>query len=121
MSSPRKTSVIVLITLAELAWLAAFALLFAYRSKVGELGKLRHNLESATNTIAQWEAKSPDTAKLLKQANESLIENQRLRDRLVIFEKSFGNVSSEEVARRLASATEFEKKSASAEEREKEL
>jgi len=109
MSSPKRTSVTVLITLAELAWLAAFALLFAYRSKVGELGELRRNFTTATNTIAQWEAKSSDTAKLLKQANESLAENQRLRDRLVVLEKSSGGVSPEEAARRLtAMQTELE-------------
>jgi hypothetical protein len=90
MTAPRRISVIVLITLAELAWLAAFALLFAYRSKVGELGNVRHNLDSASNTVA-------------------------------IFEKSLGNVTPEEAARRLAAAAEFEEKIAAAEERQKDL
>ena len=48
MNTQRRTSVIVLITLAELAWLAAFGLLFAYRGKVGELGRVTGELKVAT-------------------------------------------------------------------------
>lgn len=121
MSSPRRTSVIVLITLAELAWLAAFGLLFAYRSKVGELGKLHRDLVSATNRLAQVEARYPDANKLFREVNESLAENQRLRERLAVFEKSLGNVPPEEAARRLAAAAEFEKKIVAAEERQRDL
>ena len=57
---PRKTSVVILITLAELAWLAAFGLLFAYRGKVGELGRMQQEFITQSNRLAQWEQKLPD-------------------------------------------------------------
>src|ERR1051325_641766 len=87
---PRRTSVVILITLAELAWLAAFGLLFAYRSKVGELGNIRSELDSAqmglhafTNSFL---GKTPEEAahilteaeKIKKQLAEAEKERRRL-------------------------------------------
>jgi Mg-chelatase subunit ChlD len=70
MLPPKKTSVVILITLAELAWLAALGLLFAYKGKDGELRKVRSDYTSVSNHLARWEAGSPDTAKLLTQLDE---------------------------------------------------
>lgn len=96
----RPTSVVILITLAELAWLAALGLLFVYRGKVGELGDVRRQLHSATNKF-----------------EESVAANQVLRERLALFEKVFRDVTPEEAARRLAAASDSEKKIAEAEGR----
>ena len=38
-----------------LAWLAVFGLLFAYRGKIGELGSVRQQLHSVSNSLAQWD------------------------------------------------------------------
>lgn len=100
MTKPRQTSAVILITLAELAWLAAFGLMFAYRGKVGELGNVRQQLHSATNKF-----------------EESVAANQVLRERLALFEKVFRDVTPEEAARRLAAASDSEKKIADAEGR----
>ena len=115
MIKPRQISAVIPITLAELAWLAAFGLMFAYRGKVGELGNTRRQLHSSTNLLAQWEAKSLDTAKLLGEVNQSVAENGRLRERLAVFGKSLGDLPPEVAARRLTVAAKFEKKVADAE------
>lgn len=114
MSTPRRTSVIVLITLAELAWLASFGLLFAYRNKVGELGNMRRRLDSTAIKLVELErdleAKAPDLAKMRRDLNESLEVNQVLRMQLEAFVKHLRNVSPEEAARRLTVAGEVKVK-----------
>lgn len=104
MSTKGRTSVTVLITLAELAWLAAFALLFAYRSKIGELGVLRREVAAATGG-----------------ANESRTENERIRKQLAELERALEGVPLEEIKRRLGVVSEVEKQLAAGQEREKEL
>src|SRR5919108_735344 len=94
----RPTSVIILITLAELAWLGAFGLLFAYRSKVGELGNIRRELDTATNRLARWEAKSPDAAELLKKLEVARAEILKLQKGLRAFEQSLRGKPPEEAA-----------------------
>ncbi len=116
MTKGRRTSVVVLITLAELAWLAAFGLLFAYRGKVGELGRMRQDLTNSSNQLARWEAKAPDTAELFRRADAAEAEKRRLADRLGVFEKFLAGTPPEEAARRLASAEDAEKKRTAAAE-----
>ena len=116
MIKPRKTSVVILITLAELAWLAAFGLLFAYRGKVGELGRVRHDLTSTSNQLAQWEQKLPDTAALLKQLKAANEETAQLRAGLQIFKNQLAGASPEEFARRMASVAGLEQRLAEAEQ-----
>ncbi len=93
MNSNGRTSVTVLITLAELAWLASFGLLFAYRSKVGELGVLRRELTSAQTNAQQIAS-----------------QNQELRKRFGAVEDLLRDMSPEQAARWLSDLREFEKK-----------
>lgn len=102
MIKPRRTSVVILITLAELAWLAAFGLLFAYRGKVGELGKIKHELHSATNDLAVYRANSPGLIGLVEQLKNANTNQQLLKDRLEVFEKYLKGIPPEEAAKRLA-------------------
>jgi hypothetical protein len=98
--NPRsRTSVVVLITLAELAWLSCFALLFAYRGKVGELGKLRkeHTLTSAR--LAKWEEKLPDSAKLFQELQLAKDQYGSLQADFAILRQRFGKISSVEIVR----------------------
>jgi len=104
MIKPRQTSVVILITLAELAWLAAVGLLFAYRGKVGELGNMGREYQSCTNELAK-----------------ALAENQHITERLAVFDKFLRDISPGEAARRLVVAAELEKKMVAAEERQRDL
>jgi hypothetical protein len=65
MIKPRQTSVVILITLAELAWLAGLGLLFAYRGKVGELGALKRSYDEKV------EAGATNVARLVEQLTEA--------------------------------------------------
>lgn len=75
MTRSRKSSVVILITLAELAWLAALGLLFAYRGKVGELGRIKQELNASNSkrmTAAEdWERRQADSERLGKRFAES--------------------------------------------------
>lgn len=108
MTTPRRTSVIVLITLAELAWLAAFALLFVYQSKVGELGSLRHQFDSVTNELAgvkqDLQAKAPDVAKMRRELDASRAESKILSEQLSMLQKALQGSSPEEAVRRVVAA-----------------
>jgi Mg-chelatase subunit ChlD len=117
MTKGRRTSVVILITLAELAWLAAFGLLFAYRGKVGELGRMRQELKGTSYRLAQWEKKLPETADLFKRVELADKEKERLRADLKAFEKHLAGTSPEEAARRLAAAEGVEKRLADEEEK----
>ena len=77
MIKPRQTSVVILITLAELAWLAAFGLLFAYRGKVGELGKAKEEVRQATNDLAMYRTNAPDMARLLDDLKAAQAEAKK--------------------------------------------
>jgi len=99
---PRRTSVVVLITLAELAWLAGLGLLFAYRSKVGELGRVQHELHVAQSDIATLRTSAPNLAALLDKLKAANSNNLDLKQRLDLFTKELNGVSPEEAARRLA-------------------
>lgn len=121
MIKPRQTSVVILITLAELAWLAAFGLLFAYRSKVGELGNMRRDLGIASTRLAQWESSAPDAAALLKKLELANTEIGKLQEGLLAFEKLLRNKSPEEAARLLAEAEGVENRLIAIEKEAKDL
>ena len=121
MTTGRRTSVVILITLAELAWLAAFGLLFAYRGKVGELGRMRQDLNSTSKRLAQWEKELPDTAELLRRVEAADKEKERLREDLRAFKQHLAGTSPEEAARRLAAAERVEKRLAEEEENGRKL
>jgi hypothetical protein len=121
MNKGRRTSVVVLITLAELAWLAAFGLLFAYRGKVGELGRMRHDLSGTSNLLARWQASAPEVGKLLVEVDAAKAARQRLQEDLAVFNKLLAGAPPEEAARRLAAAEVAEKRLAEADEQSKQL
>jgi hypothetical protein len=116
MIKPQKTSVVVLITLAELAWLAAFGLLFAYRGKDIELHKMAGQHQVVTNRLAEWEAASPDTAKLLGDLELARQETNRLSAELQILASQLGGLDGREVAAVLSSAEIAKSNWASAEQ-----
>ncbi len=82
MIKSRQTSVVILITLAELAWLAAFGLLFAYRGKVVENAKILGKLIVATNEVAILRTSAPDTAKLLDDLKAAEQESKKRANEL---------------------------------------
>ncbi len=115
MIKSRQTSVVILITLAELAWLAAFGLLFAYRGKVGELGKMREDLIVATNEVAMWRTNAPDAAKLLDDLKAANTEKANLQARLDAFTKQLQGQSPEQVGKLLMVAEQAAKRIEAAE------
>ena len=101
MIKPQRTSVVVLITLAELAWLAAIGLLFAYRGKDGELHKIRGEYQAVTNRFAVLESKSSDTIRMLQELELLRSETNRLNENLKSFESYLRGRDLQEVARLL--------------------
>ena len=104
MIKPKQTSVVVLITLAELAWLAALGLLFAYRGKDGELHKIRGDYQVVTNRMAEWESQSSDTVKMLRELESMRGETNRLTENLRSFESFLRGRNSQEAAQMLYDA-----------------
>jgi Mg-chelatase subunit ChlD len=88
-----------LITLAELAWLAAFALLFAYRGKVGELGRLHRAHAVATNQVAQLQSdlqlRAPDIFKLRQDYTAATNKVAQLQAQLADLEAQLDQTASE--------------------------
>jgi hypothetical protein len=101
MTKSRQTSVVILITLAELAWLAAFGLLFAYRGKVGEVGSLQRHVE-------RIEAGAKDVPKLLGELDAARSEATNLQVRLKAFDQYLHGKTAEEAGRLLNVAAESE-------------
>lgn len=102
MTKPRQTSVAVLITLAELAWLAAFGMVFAYKGKVGELG-------AAQQRVALIAEGAKDVPKLVDERERARAEVTNLQQRLDSFRQYLGGKSIEEAGRLLKLASESEK------------
>lgn len=114
MTKPRQSSVVILITLAELAWLAAFGLLFAYRGKVGEVGVLERRvqlIEAGTNNIPR----------LVDERESALKQVAELQARLDVFNQFLEGRSAPEVSRLLKVAGEAEEKIRISEAKAKEL
>jgi hypothetical protein len=99
MTKPRQTSVVVLVTLAELAWLAAFGLLIAYRGKVSEVGRLRREL-------SQIEMAATNVSHILQDRENALRMATNLQARLDLFSRHLGGHTPEDAAGKLKAADE---------------
>jgi hypothetical protein len=103
MTRQRQTSVVVLITLAELALLAAFGLLFAYRVKVGQVGSLRQR-------VADMETAAADVNRLAEDREAARRLAAELKTKLDAFSQHLGGRSPEEAIRVLKAADDADEK-----------
>ena len=99
MIRPRQTPVVVLVTLAELAWLAAFGLLIAYRGKVGEVGDLRRQ-------VAQIETASTNLTQLVEERDNARRLISGLQAQLGTLSRNLGGRTPDEATRTLILAEE---------------
>jgi len=99
MIRPRQTPVVVLVTLAELAWLAAFGLLIAYRGKVGEVGDLRRQ-------VAQIETASTNLTQLVEERDNARRLISGLQAQLDALSRNLGGRTPDEATRTLILAEE---------------
>ncbi len=121
MTKGRRTSVVILITLAELAWLAAFGLLFAYRGQVKESRGLWKEYAKATNAVAELRGASTNVAALLDELNRVNNDRSGLQARLDTFTKHLQGKSPGEVADLLRAGERAAEATKAAEERAQRL
>ncbi|MCW5558263.1 MAG: hypothetical protein KIT22_10590, partial [Verrucomicrobiae bacterium] len=103
-----------MISLAELAWLAAFGLLFAYRGKVGEVGTLRRR-------VAEIEVTATDVSRLMEEREVARRQAADLQLHLNAIEQELGGKSATEVVSLLKAAGDAEQRIRLAEENAKTL
>lgn len=97
MTRPRQTSAVILVTLAELAWLAAFGLLIAYRGKITETNALHRR-------VAKLGSMATNATAIVDEREQARKEASYLRARLDAVNKSVGGRTDDEAVQLLTAA-----------------
>lgn len=103
---PRQISVIILITLAELAWIAAFGLLFAYRGKIGEVRGLKRDYAAIQHRLNEMESGATNLAALENQMEATRTARQNAEAQLSVFKNVLNGVSPAEAKEILLAGTQ---------------